>query len=262
MWPLLVAGALAVAGLVMLLLRRRRRRAEEELYEQSYHEPVYEEPAAPAYHEPAAVAAPAMAAPMAHEHAAPMAHANDAFPVAPAAGAGMAAAGVGMAAAVNGSTGRPWIELLMRPVRAGVGEDEAVVEFELSVDNHGSAPAEDVRVSTWMLAAGSPAQSEAERMLIEPSGEPTLSHATIDAGEARQVEGAVAMPRAGLHDAVLPVVVAEARYRLPDGSEGRTSASFAVGVPLGEELAHFDVENPSGLHEHVVARLHGEPEKV
>jgi hypothetical protein len=51
-----------------------------------------------------------------------------------------------------------------------------------------------------------------------------------------------------------PVVVAEARYRLPDGSEGRTTASYAVGVPDGDDLAHFSIDNPSGLHEEVVAR--------
>ena len=63
-------------------------------------------------------------------------------------------------------------------------------------------------------------------------------------------------------DAVLPVVVADARYLLPDGSEGRTSATFAVGVPDGEELAHFAVDNPSGLNEGVVAKPLGEMEKA
>jgi hypothetical protein len=57
------------------------------------------------------------------------------------------------------------------------------------------------------------------------------------------------------------VVHAEARYTLPDGSEGRTAASFAVSVPMGGNLALFDVENPSGLHEGVEARLYGEPRR-
>jgi hypothetical protein len=55
-------------------------------------------------------------------------------------------------------------------------------------------------------------------------------------------------------------VVADALYRLPDGSEARTSVSFAVGVPFQGELAHFDVENPSGLHEGLEARLRREPQ--
>ena len=60
------------------------------------------------------------------------------------------------------------------------------------------------------------------------------------------------------------MVVADARYTLPDGSEGRTHASFAVGVAEGEgeALAPFPIDRSSGLSENVEARLHGEPERV
>jgi hypothetical protein len=156
--------------------------------------------------------------------------------------------------------GLPELELAMRPLRAGVSERDARVEFELTVDNRGDAPAEDVRISTWMLASGA---TEMERALIEPRDHADTPPVTIPAGEARTLEAAVALPTAEVEgDAVLPVVVADARYRLPDGSERHTRATFAVGVPDGEELAHFDTENPSGLHEGVVARALGEPEQV
>lgn len=156
--------------------------------------------------------------------------------------------------------GRPELELAMHPVRAGVSGDDARVEFELTVDNRGPVAAEDVRITTWMLAAGS---SEAESALIVPRDSADTAPVTIAAGEARTVEASVALPTSEVDgDAVLPVVVADARYRLPDGSEGRTSASFAVGVPDGEELAHFGIDNPSGLHEDVVAKPLGEVERV
>jgi hypothetical protein len=156
--------------------------------------------------------------------------------------------------------GRPELELAMHPVRAGVSGDDARVEFELTVGNRGPVAAEDVRISTWMLASGA---TEAERALIEPRDHADTAPVTIPAGEARTVEASVAMPTSTVDgDAVLPVVVADARYRLPDGSEGRTSASFAVGVPDGEELAHFGIDNPSGLHEDVVARPLGEVERA
>ncbi|HYJ84182.1 MAG TPA: hypothetical protein VEW26_15215 [Allosphingosinicella sp.] len=156
--------------------------------------------------------------------------------------------------------GRPDLDLAMRPVRAGVTGSDARVEFELTVGNNGPVAAEDVRISTWMLAAGS---SEAEQALIVPRDHADTPPVTIGAGEARTVQASVALPTAEVEgDAVLPVVVADARYRLPDGSEGRTSASFAVGVPDGEELAHFGIDNPSGLHDDVVARPLGEPERV
>lgn len=228
LWAWLLAAALAVAGL--LLFARRRRRVHEEDYVGDQ-EPV--------------AAAPVAAAPIA---AAPIVSAMPFAPAVPAAVAAAAAEG-----------GRPWIELLMRPVRAGVGEDAARVEFELGVENKGSAAAHDVRISTWMLPAG--AGSEMERMLIEHPAGVERTEATIAPGDAARIETAVALPRAGLVDAITPVVVADARYRLPDGSEGRTSASFAVGVPDGDDLIMFDVDNPSGMHEGVEARLHGEPQR-
>jgi len=166
---------------------------------------------------------------------------------------------VAAAAAVE-PAGEPDISLRMRPVRAGVAGEDARVEFELTVDNRGSAPARDVRVSTWMLAAGS---SEAEQALIEPRGAADTPPVTLGAGEARTLEAQVALPTSEIAgDAVLPVVVADARYLRVDGSEAHATARFAVGVPDGEELAHFATDNPSGLHEGVVAHALGETERT
>ncbi|HEX8375614.1 MAG TPA: hypothetical protein VF606_10590, partial [Geminicoccaceae bacterium] len=163
------------------------------------------------------------------------------------------------AAAAAVPEGRPEIDLRMRPVRAGVEGQDARVEFELTVDNSGSVPAEDVRVSTWMLASGS---SQAEQALIAPAGTAETPSVTIAAGEARTMEASVGLPTSGVDgDAILPVVVADASYRLPDGSTAHATARFAVGVPDGEELAHFGIDNPSGLHEGVVARELGELER-
>jgi hypothetical protein len=165
------------------------------------------------------------------------------------------------AAPVVAERGEPEIELGMEPVRAGVAGEDARVEFRLTVGNRGSAPAEGVRVSTWMLAAGS---SDMERMLIEPRAETADTPAvTIAAGESRTMEAAVALPTSEVEgDAVLPVVVADASWRSADGGERHTRISYAVGVPDGEELMHFDTEHPSGLHEGVVAHALGEPERA
>ncbi|HEX9946182.1 MAG TPA: hypothetical protein VGA98_01445, partial [Allosphingosinicella sp.] len=131
---------------------------------------------------------------------------------------------------------------------------------ELSVHNRGPVAAEDVRISTWMLAAGS---SEAESALIVPRDHADTPAVTIGAGESRTMTASVALPTNQVQgDAVLPVVVADARYRLAGGAQGRTSASFAVGVPDGDGLAHFGIENPSGLHEGVVAKPLREPQRV
>ncbi|MEA3048667.1 MAG: hypothetical protein QOG84_503 [Sphingomonadales bacterium] len=212
LWPWLLLGALALAGLLLFALRRRRSVVRDEVYET--------EPETMVAPEPEVVAAPA---------------------------------------AVAAEAGEPEIELGMEPVRAGVAGDGARVEFRLTVGNRGSAPAEDVRVSTWMLAAGS---SDMERSLIEPRADAAdTPPVTIGAGESRTMEAAVALPTSEVEgDALLPVVVADAAWRGPDGAEHHIRRSYAVGVPDGEELAHFDTENPSGLHEGVVAQALGEPE--
>jgi hypothetical protein len=155
---------------------------------------------------------------------------------------------------------RPRLTLALRPHRAGVAADGARVEFELTVDNRGDAAAEDVRVATWMLAAGA---SDAERALIEPADRADTPPVTIEAGQSRTMEAAVALASSEVRGgSILPVVVADARYRLPDGSEGHTRASYAVGVLDGETLMHFDTDQPSGLHEGVVAQAVGTPRSI
>lgn len=293
-WPL-VAGGLLLLGAIAFFALRRRRRVDEAVYEETaYAEPVeevraHEEPAAP-------VIAPAIATPMAFAADEPVEtvpaadeYVTSRIPVAePAAerfGANDAVAAAAVGAAAGGhddisvaepdpedvallaagsdpEAGRPWLEFLMRPVRAGMNEDEAVVEFDLTVGNTGTEPARDVRISTFMFAAGSPQESDMERMLIDPPADSTVSEGTIDAGDGARVEAAMTLPKSGLSDSVLPVVVADARYTLPDGSEGRTTASFAIGVPDGEDMAHFSVDNPSGLHEDIEARLRGELQRA
>ena len=223
--PLVLVGLLAVAALAFLLLRGRRRRR---LFVADEVETDYEEVAAPAAR--SAEPEPKVLKPE---------------PVPPP-----EVIPLGIAA----EDARPWLDLELHPVRAGVIDGEARVEFQLDVRNQGSAPAQGVRISTFMR----PAEGGAGR----PEGR-ELPETTIEAGDGKRIESSVGLPTAGMGlDSLLPVVVAEARYRLQDGSEGRTAASFAVGLPDGGELAHFAVDEPSGLHEGVEARPLGEPERV
>lgn len=284
-WMFIIGGALLLlaAFAALQMLRHRRRRAEEpnEVYQES--PMVYEEPAALAAAPAAALAAPGiderrtvepvpvvdgsqdvmLASAQLHEAAAeaveePVALAED-LAVAEADPADVEA----LAASSMAPDGRPWLEFMMRPVRAGTSKDAAVVEFELTVGNTGTVTARDVRISTFMFAAGSAQESEMERMLIDPPADSAVSEGDIGAGDATRVDGSMALPRAGFTDeAVLPVVVADARYRLPDGSEGRTRASFEVGIPSAEGLDPFPMDRTSGLLEGIEARLHGEPERV
>jgi hypothetical protein len=226
--PWLIAGLLAAGALAFFLLRRRRAPVEREAY--AYDEPVRDPVGAAVQETPRQPVAAAVPAALAWQET----------PHEPA------------AAAAPVEEGIPSLDFELRPRRAGVTGTEAVVEFDLGVANHGSAAARDVRVSTWMFPAGAEQSSEAERALIDRSGDADLHD--IGAGDGESISRSVTLPTSSVGgDAVLPMVVAEARYRLPDGSEARTSATYAVGVPDGDELAHFAIDNPSGLHDEVVA---------
>jgi len=261
--PWIIGGILLVAAAAFFLFGRRRRR--DEVYDETYDE------------EPVVAAEPGFAR-------APVAETPYVAPVEPAPIIAAAPAAETLAAAreveepevveadeadVEALTesaapvdGRPWLEFLMRPVRAGTSQDDAIVQFELTVGNTGTVAAQDVRISTWMVAAGE--GTDMERSLIEAPADAQVSEVDIAAGDGARVEAEHAVSKAGLGDApVLPVVVADARYRLPDGSEGRTHAAFAIGMQgEDEELSPFPTDRASGLRENVEARLHGEPERV
>jgi hypothetical protein len=278
---LLGVGLIALVGL--LWAARRRRAAEYDSYDEpvTYEEPVYKPVATPVMAEP--VVAPVVSPSIATE-AAPAAimRGEPQFlrraarvqpePVAPAvddsasaaavAGTGeLVAADAGDVAALTAGDApvadRPWLEMAMRPLRAGTNVAEAVVEIELTIGNSGSVSANDVRISTFMFA-GAPADNEMDRLLLEREGE--VSAVRIAPGEGRTLEATLAMPRASLNGSVSPVIVADARYSLPDGSEGRTSASFRIGVSDdGGDVTPIPIGRPH-MHDEVTAELFGVPE--
>ena len=260
MWPLAVIAALIVAAGAFFFLRRRKAANEEQYWAEEPVEPAYAEPV-PVAHEPAPYASAAVTP----QHdllpaAAPAAVAAEEASVVRADSDDVAAL-----TAVDAPADRPWLEFAIRPVRAGTNVDEALVEIELTVGNAGAVTAEDVRISTFMLSAdqANDVGGEMERLLIEPRDDSSVAPLTIAAGEGTRVDATLAMNRAALGGGDFrPVVIADARYRLPDGSEGRTRASFLIGgatasgdpepIALDRNLIRDDVE----------AQLYRQPERV
>ncbi|WP_066800666.1 hypothetical protein [Sphingomonas soli] len=153
---------------------------------------------------------------------------------------------------------RPWIELGMRPVRAGTNKEEAVVDFELTVGNSGDTSAKDVRISTFMLADGA-TESEIESLMIEHRDDNAVSPVTIEPGEGTRVDAHLAVPKGDLGRTFNPVVVAEARYTLPDGRQGRTAAAFRIGTASENGVGPLAASRPF-VTETVEAELFGVPE--
>ena len=261
------AGGIALLAIVLGALFAMRRRRAEEYY--AYDEPVYAEPEPYVEPVPVAVAPVAVAEPAPRKEpeylrrsvplAEPVIAAPDEVQVETAAADDVAALTGGETVAE-----RPWLEFAMRPIRAGTNIDEALVEIELTVGNAGSVQAKDVRISTFLLS-GEVRGSEMERLLVNPPADATTDPVTIKPGEGKRIDATLALLKSEmgetLPETIRPIVVADARYTLPDGTEGRTSASFLIGVTdeEGHGLEPIELTRAS-MHDNVVAELHGEPQ--
>jgi hypothetical protein len=126
------------------------------------------------------------------------------------------------------ATARPWIDIGLRPVRA-----EDALEVEVTVSNSGDAPAQDVKVSTWMLNGAD--SSDSEQALIEARSGAQIATVDVAPGEDQSVDTSVALPA----DAGTPILVAEARYPLPTGGEGRIAATFEIDMTEGDAEARL-----------------------
>jgi MYXO-CTERM domain-containing protein len=269
LWPWVLAGIAVIALVGALILRRRRRTAEELYDEEVYVEPAAE--AAPASVEPVR-AMPVMSPEPQFLRAAPLAAAPivaataDEVADAVAVEAELAEPEAEDVAALTAGTApanRPWLEFSMRPVRAGSNAEDALVEIELTVGNSGSIAARDVRISTFMFATETGNEAEMERLLLERGGEGEVSPVTIEPGEGTRVDATLSLSKDYLGEQAktfVPFVVANARYRLADGSEGYTSASFTIGInDGGEEMRPIAIHRQQ-MSDNIEARLHGVPE--
>ena len=128
----------------------------------------------------------------------------------------------------------------------------------------GSVSAKDVRISTFLLSSD-PKGSEMERLLIDPPADATTDPVTIEPGEGKRIDATLALLKSDMGEnlpaSFRPIVVADARYTLADGSEGRTSASFEICVTPeeGEGLDPIELSR-SSMHDNVGAELHGQPQ--
>ena len=272
-WPWLIGGlALLGLGIIAFLFTRRRRNDEVVTTETAYAEPAYVAPvaAAPVVVEPVAAPDAAVIAqmPPADERIVRREPIPAIVPevateqveeaeIADASKDDLA----GVADAAAPVSHRPWIELGLRPVSAGTTEEEAMVDFELTVGNSGDTEARNVRISSFMLADEAES-TEMERMLTERRADTIVPPVSIEPGDGTRVDAHLAVPKGDLGRVFNPVVVAEARYTLPDGSEARTAAAFKIGRPAYEGgIGAIGASRPH-VTDDLAAELYGQPEHV
>lgn len=119
---------------------------------------------------------------------------------------------------------RPWIRMMLQPVAAESRGEEQTVDYELIIENEGHVPARNVRVSSFLAhgdaASAMPAQTR---------------HVDIGPGASVPLPGRITVP-----EGVDPKIVADARYPLPDGGQGRLAALFGIDLSSPEAAAQVE----------------------
>ena len=240
-WTLIGGLALAAIALGFLFARRRGTRGvEETTYVAPYSDSETQQTIAPVRSEPSAPVAPVLVPTLTRMSQTPAAMVEP-QPIAPQ-----------PVSPVTSIGERPWIGLSLAPICAGVTDDGTMVQYELIVENTGEVPAQDVRVTSFMIDGAN--SKPMEQALINPLGEAQSQTVDIVAGGSVPITTTIHVNRSDLSgDAFMPKIVAEARYPLPGGGEGHFAARFVMGIADGDAIKPVGLRSGDGMHDDVGA---------
>jgi hypothetical protein len=160
---------------------------------------------------------------------------------------------------------RAWIELELRPRRAGLNMLTATADVDVLVRNRGSADAVNVRLDARLTSARADQDAELGQIFADTRGRTAASPFTLAPGGERVVRAVVTLPREAINvltaaqrPMFVPVVTLNARYALGSAGEGQTAQAFALGIERAgaAKLAPFWLDAPSRMFEAVAARPH------
>lgn len=160
---------------------------------------------------------------------------------------------------------RAWIELELRPRRAGLNMLTATADVDVLVRNRGSADAINVRLEARLTSARADQDAELGQIFADTRGRAAASPFTLAPGGERVVRAVVTLPREAINvltaaqrPMFVPVVTLNARYALGSAGEGQTAQAFALGIERAgaAKLAPFWLDAPSRMFEAVAARPH------
>ncbi len=129
---------------------------------------------------------------------------------------------------------RPWIELEFTPIQARLTDDHAMIAFEVSLYNSGSAPARDVIVEACLINAGNGQDKQLTQFYGNPSE--VRDRIPIVSPMTRvPLKSMVRLPRKAVQEYVvegrklfMPMVAVNSLYRWSSG-KGQSASSFMVG---------------------------------
>ena len=125
---------------------------------------------------------------------------------------------------------RPWIRLALQPVGSAMENGARVIEYDLIVENEGKVPANDVRVSSFLTGARSSSLIDALA-----NGQAQTHHIDVAAGQSVTLYGKVTAP-----DGSDPRIVADARYLLPNGTDGHLAARFLIDMSAAQPAVEVE----------------------
>ncbi len=132
---------------------------------------------------------------------------------------------------------RPWLELEMTALRAGMTDEEAQIEFDLLIRNSGKTAARNIRINARMFNAGASQDADIGAFFrTRGEGRKTFSVPAMAAGQEGVLNGSVVMPREELRGIAVdnrvlfvPMVAVNTMYEWEGGRTGQTSKSYVVG---------------------------------
>ncbi len=161
--------------------------------------------------------------------------------------------------------GRPQLELVFRPRRAGMNVLSAAVDYELVVRNAGAAPARDIRVALQLFTAGERHDAEVKRFLEKSIDSPIVAPFDLAPGETKPVRAMAMLPKAAVNVVTVkgrpmfvPMVAINALYQWGDGRGGQTATSHVVGIakPGVPKMQPFWLDAPARMYDSVGEHAH------
>jgi hypothetical protein len=129
---------------------------------------------------------------------------------------------------------RPWIDIGFTPLSCTVEDDRITIEFEVHLQNNGSALARDVLVEASMFNAGPTQEADIGRFYAEPIGQGERIE-TLPPLQGVTIRTSLVAPRTNIQmfelagrQVFVPLIAFNTLYRWGN-SRGQTSVSYMLG---------------------------------
>lgn len=129
---------------------------------------------------------------------------------------------------------RPWIEIAFVPLGCTVDDERVTIEFEVHLQNSGSALAREVVVEASLFNAGATQEQDIARFFAQPIGQGERIEA-LPPLQSVTIRTALVAPRANIQmfelggqQVFVPLIAFNALYRAGSG-RGQTSVAYMLG---------------------------------